>query len=128
VAAGLVWTIGHNGMLYGLSPATGQVRQQAPIGVLANHFPTPSVADSLLLAASADHVVAFTASARASTTKPAPTPSPVPASHASTRSAAAAGGGGGLPASAIVGIVVAGLVVIGGMGWLVWRRRTTGAG
>ena len=66
----------------------------------ANHFPTPSVADGLLLAPSADHVVAFTASARASTTKPTPTPSPVP------------------PA----GIVVAGLVVIGGMGWLVWRR------
>ena len=38
--------------------------------------------------------------ARASITKPTPTPSPVP------------------PA----GIVVAGLVVIGGMGWLAWRR------
>ena len=43
---------------------------------------------------------AFTASARASATKPAPTPSPAP----------------------LAGIVVAGLVVIGGMGWLVWRR------
>jgi hypothetical protein len=41
---------------------------------------------------------------------------------------AAASGGGGLPAGAIAGIVVAGLVVIGGMGWLVWRRRTTGSG
>ena len=28
VAAGLVWTIGQNGVLYGLDPATGQVRQQ----------------------------------------------------------------------------------------------------
>ena len=28
VAAGLVWSIGQNGTLYGLSPATGQVRQQ----------------------------------------------------------------------------------------------------
>ena len=125
VAAGLVWTIGPNGMLYGLSPATGTVRQQASIGVPANHFPTPSVADGLLLAPSADHVVAFTASARASGTRPTPVPSPVPASHASSSRAAA---GGGLPAAAIGGIVVAGLAVIGGMGWLVWRRRTTGAG
>ena len=49
VAAGLVWTIGQNGTLYGLDPATGQVRQQAPIGAVANHFPTPSVADGLML-------------------------------------------------------------------------------
>jgi outer membrane protein assembly factor BamB len=64
VAAGLVWTMGQNGVLYGLSPATGQVRQQATVGVPANHFPTPSVGDSLLLAASANRVVAFHASVR----------------------------------------------------------------
>ena len=29
VAAGLVWTIGQDGVLYGLDPATGAVRQQA---------------------------------------------------------------------------------------------------
>ncbi len=130
VAAGLVWTIGQNGTLYGLSPATGQVRQQVSIGAPANHFPTPTVADGLLLAPAADQVVAFTAAARASATKPTPTPaipptpSQVPASHASSRPVAA-GGGGGLPAGAIAGLVVAGLAVIGGMGWLVWRRRTT---
>ncbi len=109
VAAGLVWTIGQNGVLYGLSPATGQVRQQASIGAPANHFPTPSMADGLLLAASADQVVAFTASARASAGEPTPA-------------------GGGLPAGAIAGLVVAGLVAIGVIGWLVRRRRSTGAG
>ena len=59
VAAGLVWTEGQNGTLYGLSPATGAVRQQASVGTPANHFPTPSVGDSLLLATSATQVVAF---------------------------------------------------------------------
>lgn len=58
-AAGLVWTIGQNGVLYGLNPANGAVRQQATIGSVANHFPTPSVGDSLLLAPTADQVVAF---------------------------------------------------------------------
>ena len=126
VVAGLVWTIGQNGTLYALDPSTGAVRQQATIGVPANHFPTPSVGDGLLLAPSAEQVVAFTASASASTTEPTPTPSPVPAGRASSRPVAAAGSG--LPAGAIAGIVAAGLVVIGGMGWLIWRRRTTGAG
>ena len=59
VAAGLVWSIAQNGVLYGLDPANGQIRQQANIGTPANHFPTPSVGDSLLVAASADRVVAF---------------------------------------------------------------------
>jgi len=61
-AAGLVWTIGQNGTLYGLNPATGAVRQQAGVGAPANHFATPSVGDSLLLAPSATRVVAFHAS------------------------------------------------------------------
>jgi len=59
IAAGLVWTIGQNGTLYGLNPANGRIRQQASIGAVANHFPTPSVGDGLLLAASARRVVAF---------------------------------------------------------------------
>ena len=41
VAAGRVWTIGQDGTLYGLDPTTGEVLQQAGIGVPANHFPTP---------------------------------------------------------------------------------------
>ena len=59
VAAGLVWTIGQNGVLYGLNPSTGAARQQASVGVPANHFPTPSVGDALMLATSNDRVVAF---------------------------------------------------------------------
>lgn len=59
VAAGLVWTIGQNGVLYGLDRATGAVRQSATIGAPANHFPTPSVGDGLLLAPSENRVVAF---------------------------------------------------------------------
>jgi hypothetical protein len=67
LAAGLVWTIGQNGTLYGVNSATGAVSQQASIGTPANHFPTPSVADGLLLAPSANQVVAFTASASTGT-------------------------------------------------------------
>src|SRR5271168_793121 len=59
VAAGLVWTEGQNGTLYGLNPTTGAVVQQATVGNPANHFPTPSVGDSLLLATSSNQVVAF---------------------------------------------------------------------
>jgi hypothetical protein len=62
VAAGLVWTITvPGGILLGLNPANGRVRQRAVIGPVANHFPTPSVGDGLLLAASARRVVAFRA-------------------------------------------------------------------
>jgi hypothetical protein len=122
VAAGLVWTIGQNGVLYGLDPATGAVRQQASIGVPANHFPSPSAADGLLLAPSADQVVAFAAAAQAPTANPAPAPSGVAASQAGSGSSA----GGAFPVAAIaieVGIVGV-LVVIGVAYWLGRRRRT----
>src|ERR1039458_6300448 len=59
VAAGLVWTVGKNGVVYGLDAATGNVRQQASIGSVDNDFTTPSVGDGLLLVASSYHVVAF---------------------------------------------------------------------
>ena len=123
VAAGLVWTIGQDGVLYGLSPATGQVRQQVSIGTPANHFPTPSVADGLLLAPTANQVVAFSAAGSAAAGTPAPATSQAPASAASSLPPVAAPSGGGLPDGAIAGIVIAGLLVISGAGWLVWRRR-----
>jgi len=59
VAAGLVWTVGKNGVLYGLNPATGTVRQQAAFGAVDNDFTTPSVGDGLMLVASSNRVVAF---------------------------------------------------------------------
>jgi len=62
-AAGLVWTIGQNGVIYGLDPSSGSVSQQASVGDIANHFPTPSVGDDLLLVPTADRVVAFPANA-----------------------------------------------------------------
>jgi polyvinyl alcohol dehydrogenase (cytochrome) len=115
VAAGLVWTIGQNGVLYGLDPATGQVRQQVTIGVPANHFPTPSVADGLLLAPAADNVVAFAAPA------PGTQPTPVPAASSTQATSAASGHASGrFPAAAAFGAAV----VVIGLGWLLLRRRS----
>ena len=59
VAAGLVWSIGQNGVLYGYDPTTGAVRRQVSVGQPANHFPTPSVGDGLFLVPTATQVVAF---------------------------------------------------------------------
>jgi outer membrane protein assembly factor BamB len=128
VAAGLIWTIAQSGTLYGLSPATGKLRQQASIGAPANHFPTPSVGDGLLLAPSADQVVAFKATAPgAAATKPASVPGPFPASSPSTPgSRPKAAGGAGMSPGAITGVVAGGLVVIAGAGWFLWRRRRLG--
>jgi polyvinyl alcohol dehydrogenase (cytochrome) len=121
VAGGLVWTIDRNGILYGLDPASGQVRQRVSVGAPANHFTTPSAADGLLLAASAERVTAFRSRAGGGSTAAAPVTSAAP----SARSGAAAGGGqgGGLPGAAIGGIVAGGLVLLGGAAWLAWRRR-----
>ena len=60
VADGLVWTINRSGRLYGLNPLTGSATVQLKIGSVANHFPTPSVGDGMVLAASANRVYAFT--------------------------------------------------------------------
>ncbi len=61
VAAGEVWTLGSDGVLYGLDPATGSIRQRASVGVAANHFPTPGIGDNLLLVTSSNRVIAFRA-------------------------------------------------------------------
>jgi outer membrane protein assembly factor BamB len=128
VVAGLVWTIGQNGILYGLDPTTGSVVQRAVIGTPANHFPTPSVGDGLLLATSADQVVALAAPSgeTTSTTTLTPTTQTTPSTRPPA-SLPAADQGGGVPAAGIAGIIVGALIVVGGTVWL-WRRRRPGGG
>ena len=63
-AAGLVWTIGQDGVLYGLDPASGVAHRRVNLGKQANHFPTPSVGAGLLVATTANRVVAFHTSSR----------------------------------------------------------------
>jgi outer membrane protein assembly factor BamB len=58
-AGGLVWSIGSDDKVHGLNPANGHDVVSLSLGVTANHFPTPSVADGLLLLPGADHVVAY---------------------------------------------------------------------
>jgi hypothetical protein len=119
-AGGLVWTIGHDGVLYGLSPANGAVAVRQPLGSEANHFPTPAVGAGLLLAPTSDQVLAFAgpAAPTAATTTTGGPPSSRPA--APPAAAAAAG-----PSAATV-VGVAGAVVVAGAAvalGLAWRRR-----
>ncbi len=133
-AAGRIWTIGQDGTLYGLSPATGAVLQQASVGTLANHFPTPAVADGLMLVPTADQVVAFAAPATgaAATVPPAASAGTAPVNHAAAGRAAGdpavTATGGGIPTAAVAAIVLLGLALIGGIAWFSWvlRRRRPG--
>ena len=89
VAGGLVWSIDQGGQLYGISPADGSTVWQVSVGGEANHFPTPSVGDGLLLAPSTDQVVAFSGSAGL----PGPPSPPPPGPPDSSYWLAAADGG-----------------------------------
>jgi hypothetical protein len=80
VAGGLVWSIG-GGNLDAINPANGATEQQLPIGSEANHFPTPSVADGLLLAPTTDQVIAFSGSAGLPGPPAPPPPSPPNSSY-----------------------------------------------
>jgi hypothetical protein len=123
IAGGLVWSISvANGTLLGLDPATGRVRQRAAIGAEANHFPTPSAGDGLLLAPSAVRVIAFRTSRSRGAAQATPAPG-APTAPAGPASQSPATGGGGISPGAIAGSVLGGLVLLGGGGWLVWRRR-----
>ena len=122
LAAGLVWTIGQDGVVYGLNPATGSVQAQATVGTPANHFPTPSVGAGLLLVPSARDVVAFAAPAAgtASTTTSAPVTTTTAARHATAAPASSAGGS---PALWIALAVVAALLLGAGVGLAVRATR-----
>jgi hypothetical protein len=136
VAGGLVWTISQAGWLYGLDPRTGHVRRKGPLngpsGAQSNHFPTPSVGAGLLLAPAGNRVVAFRVGPSSSPAGTAPA-SHAPSSHAPSGHATSGhhsqgslpGGDAsttGLSGGAIAGIVAGSLLVLTGIGWLVWRR------
>lgn len=121
VAAGLVWSIGQNGTLYGLNEKTGAVVEQAGIGAPANHFPTPSVGDGLLFAAAAKDVVAFHAATNSAAAGTTTTSSPATSTTRSAASSRPPASTGGPPAAVIVAIVLGALVVVGVALWL-WRR------
>ena len=59
IADGLVWTIGGDNAVHALNPANGKQVVSIPFGRPANHFPTPSAADGLLLLAGTSQVFAF---------------------------------------------------------------------
>jgi outer membrane protein assembly factor BamB len=60
IAGGLLWTEAQSGKLFGLDPASGHAKVElGGAGGTANHFPTPTAADGLLLAASASQVIAY---------------------------------------------------------------------
>ena len=80
-AGGLVWSIDQGGTLWGINPANGATVQQVSIGSVANHFPTPSVGDGLLLAPATDQVYAFSGSAGVPGPPSPPPPAPPNSSY-----------------------------------------------
>ncbi|HTX63743.1 MAG TPA: PQQ-binding-like beta-propeller repeat protein [Acidimicrobiales bacterium] len=75
VAGGLVWSIGGD-TLFGIAPASGRAVVRLDVGSNDNDFPTPSVADGLLLVTGGtggDEVLAFAGGAGLPV-RPAPAP------------------------------------------------------
>jgi hypothetical protein len=120
VAAGTVWSIGQDGTLYGLDPSTGAVEERAAIGLPANHFPTPSIGDGLLLTPGAERVVAFSAVSSVSTPTTSGTAAPTTTS-ARTAPATPAANTGGLAPGVIAAISLGVLLALAGVGVL-YRR------
>jgi outer membrane protein assembly factor BamB len=59
LAGSKVWTIRRDGTLFGLRKSNGRAAVRLTVGAPSNHFPTPSIGDGYLLAASSNRVVAF---------------------------------------------------------------------
>jgi outer membrane protein assembly factor BamB len=124
VAAGLVWSIGQNGTLYGLNATTGAVVQQATVGAPANHFPTPAIGDGLFLASGSTRVVAFSV-ATTNATQGTTTTGPPRTSLAHPTSSAPPPASSGTPAWVLLVIVFGVLVFVLGAGsWWLRRRRS----
>jgi len=116
VAGSLVWTIGQTGRLYGLDLATGKIRQQTAIGTPANHFPTPGIGAGLMLAASAQRVIAFRTSAVGTVRDAGATSSAARDNRHNTPPGPPAG-------RMIAEVVLACVVAVGAFGWLIWLIR-----
>ncbi len=129
-----MWTISQSGTLYGLNPATGAAVQQFAIGPVANHYPTPSVGDGLLLAPAASDVVAFAgpvSSAGRSTTGGATSTTGATGTSTTAKAASTVSRGKkqGPLAVAATGVgIVALLAVLGFVLYRVRRPRDDGSG
>lgn len=71
IADGLVWVIDNNAV-QGLDPTNGDEVVRISYGGYANHFPTPSVGDGLLLLPGTDQVIAYMGAAGLPPPPPAP--------------------------------------------------------
>ena len=124
LAAGRVWTISQDGILYGLDPATGGVVVHADLGSESNHFATPAVGAGLMVAPSSSRVVAFAAStASTATTTTTPGSSTTAPRPTTTTTGAPSPSSPGLSGWAIAGIAVGGVAAVGGLAWFLLRRR-----
>ncbi len=132
VAGGLVWTIDRQGTLFALDPGSGAVTQQFALGAEANHFPSPSVGDGLLLAPSADQVHAFAGQGVPGTTTTTSSGTTTTTTHGHRTATASTAtpehpGAGGTPGWVVPVVVVAVVLVVAGAG-LFWRRRRRAPG
>jgi outer membrane protein assembly factor BamB len=128
VAAGRVWTIGQDGTVYGLDPATGNVVVQASVGGESNHFPTPSFGAGFMLVPTSTQVVAFAASGSDTTTTTSGGTSTTahPPSTTGATATPPSSNSSGLSGWAVTGIVIGGLALAGALAWLLARRRRRG--
>ena len=76
IAGGLIWTIGSDNAVHGLNPANGHEVTTISFGGHANHFPTPTVGDGLLLLPATNQVVAYMGPAGLPPPPPPPPPPP----------------------------------------------------